>query len=231
VADRIVVVEDDAAIASAIAERLRSAGYEVAVLGDGLDAVDVVERQRPALVVLDLGLPRLDGIEVCRRIQRDRHVPVLMVTARDDEIDLLVGLGVGADDYLTKPFSPRELVARIAAILRRVRATGSDVAPLVRIGDVTIDGARRIVTRAGESIALTPREFDLLHGLARAEGAVRTRSQLLTDIWGHGDGYTHRTVDSHVRAVRRKIGDDVIRTVHGVGYAIGDLIGDVEVPA
>jgi DNA-binding response OmpR family regulator len=221
VTDRIVVVEDDAAIASAIAQRLRSSGYDVTVVGDGLDAVDLVERQRPALVVLDLGLPRLDGVEVCRRIQRDRHQPVLMLTARDEETDLLVGLGVGADDYLTKPFSPRELVARIAAILRRVRST--DVDPVINAGDLTIDGARRIVTRAGASVALTPREFDLLHGLARAAGAVRTRTQLLTDVWGHGDGYTHRTVDSHVRAVRRKVGDDAIRTVHGVGYAFGEL--------
>jgi DNA-binding response OmpR family regulator len=221
VGDRIVVVEDDEAIAAAVAARLVGAGYDVAVVGDGAEAVDVIERLRPALVVLDLGLPGLDGIEVCRRIQRDRPIPVLMLTARDDETDMLIGLAVGADDYMTKPFSPRELVARIAVILRRVRTRMVSDDPLIRFADIVIDPARRFIERGGAPVALTPREFDLVVGLARASGHVRSRSQLLVDVWGHGDGYTHRTVDSHVRSVRRKLGDDVIRTVHGVGYAIG----------
>jgi DNA-binding response OmpR family regulator len=222
--ERIVVVEDDPTIAQAIAERLKAAGYEVTLVADGLVAVDVIAAQHPSLVILDLGLPGLDGIEVCRRIQRDRPVPVLMLTARDDETDMLIGLGVGADDYLTKPFSPRELVARIGAILRRSRSSTIDTDPIVRVGTLTIDPARRIVERDEQPVALTPREFDLLHGLAIAHGAVRSRLQLLADVWGHRDGYTDRTVDSHVRSVRRKLGDDIIRTVHGVGYAIGDVV-------
>ena len=217
----ILVVEDEASIASAVADRLRSEGFEVEVAADGLTGVERCEALQPDLVVLDLMLPGIDGLEVCRRIQQGRPVPVLMLTARDTETDLLVGLAVGADDYLTKPFSPRELVARIRAILRRVDQTVRP-SPVVRNGELEVDRAARTVRRSGEPVHLTPTEFDLLACLLEAEGAVMTRVELLHAVWGYRDGSGARTVDSHVRALRRKLGDDVVRTVHAVGYAAGD---------
>jgi DNA-binding response OmpR family regulator len=222
---RIVVVEDEHAIASAVAARLESEGYEVAVAGDGPDGVALCDRLAPDLVVLDLMLPGLDGLEVCRRIQRDRRVPVLMLTARDSETDKVVGLSVGADDYLTKPFSPRELVARVQAILRRADEAGAAPAGPVRVGEVEVDLASRRVRRAGEVVHLTPTEFDLLVCLARRPGTVLTREQLLAEVWGYRDSSGARTVDSHVRAIRRKLGNEVIRTVHAVGYAVQDRDG------
>jgi DNA-binding response OmpR family regulator len=216
------VVEDEVAIANAVAARLRSEGFEVELAHDGPTAVEVCETSNPDLVVLDLMLPGFDGLEVCRRIQRERHVPVLMLTALDDETDLLVGLRVGADDYMTKPFSPRELVARIQAVLRRVEATGEPVDPPIAIGEVVIELPRRLVSLNGEQVHLTATEFDLLACLALARGTVLTRAQLLSEVWGYRDGNGTRTVDSHVRSIRRKLGDGVIRTVHAVGYAIGD---------
>lgn len=227
VSPTILVVEDEIAIASAVAARLRAAGFEVELAHDGPTGVQRCDELQPDLVVLDLMLPGMDGLEVCRRIQRDRHVPVLMLTALDDETDLLVGLKVGADDYLTKPFSPRELVARIQTILRRVEvaATASPAsAPdeTLRVGGVEIEVAPRLVRRDGEPVHLTAKEFDLLSTLARADGAVCSREHLLAEVWGYRDGSGMRTVDSHVRAIRRKLGDGVIRTVHAVGYAIGE---------
>ena len=186
----------------------------------GLRACGSAPEQRPDLVVLDLMLPGLDGIEVCRRIQRDAHVPVLMLTARDDEADVLVGLGVGADDYMTKPFSPRELVARIHAILRRVGEPPPRRGPLC-FADVEVDTAARRVRRNGAAVHLTATEFDLLRSLAERPGTVLTRRQLLTAVWGWHDEAAERTVDSHIRSIRRKLGDDLVRTVHGVGYALG----------
>jgi DNA-binding response OmpR family regulator len=220
-----VVIEDEQPIADAIAARLRSEGFDVEVANDGLVGVELAIRLQPDLVVLDLMLPGLDGLEVCKRIQRDRAVPVLMLTARDAESDVLVGLAVGADDYLTKPFSPRELVARIRTILRRVDRGPAIVDGAVRLGDVDIDLSSRRVKRAGEETHLTPTEFDLLHLLASKPGVVFTREQLLADVWGYRDGSGARTVDSHVRALRRKLGNDVVRTVHGVGYAAQDEAG------
>ena len=218
---RVLVVEDEPAIADAVAARLRSEGVRVETAADGPSGVERCEALQPDLVVLDLMLPGFDGLEVCRRIQRDRHVPVLMLTARDDETDVVVGLKVGADDYLTKPFSMRELVARVGALLRRAqRAEAAAAPPTVRIGSVEVDAHRRTVIADGDAVHLTPTEFDLLWSLASAEGGVRTRQQLLLDVWGYRDGSGARTVDSHVRSLRRKLGDDLIRTVHGVGYAI-----------
>jgi DNA-binding response OmpR family regulator len=224
----ILVVEDEAAIATAIAARLRSEGFRVEVTGDGRAAVELCGRLRPDLVVLDLLLPGLDGLEVCRRIQADQPVPVLMLTARDEETDLLVGLAVGADDYMTKPFSPRELVARVRALLRRVeRSAGAGAggrAPL-RLGSVEIDLTTRRVRRGdgdgdeATEVHLTPIEFDLLACLATRPDVVHTREELLLKVWGHRDGYATRTVDSHVQALRRKLGPELIRTVHGIGYA------------
>ena len=223
-ARRILVVEDETPIADAVAARLRSEGFEVRLAADGPTGVAQAQQFEPDLVLLDLMLPGLDGLEVCRRIQRDRHVPVMMLTARDDETDLVIGLAVGADDYLTKPFSMRELVARVQALLRRVDAMEGRVqAKVLRIDDdIEIDVDARRVRQAGEVVHLTPTEFDLLVGLAERPGRVLTRERLLVDVWGYRDGSGARTVDSHVRALRRKLGDHVVRTVHGVGYGLGE---------
>jgi DNA-binding response OmpR family regulator len=215
----LLVVEDEASIAAAVTARLRSEGFRVEVASDGPAAVELCRRLRPDLVVLDRMLPGLDGLEVCRRIQAERPVPVLMLTARDDETDLLVGLTVGADDYMTKPFSPRELVARVRALLRRVERARAGGAVL-RAGEVVLDPATRRTRRGGEEVHLTPIEFDLLACLASRPGVVHSREELLLKVWGHRDGYGARTVDSHVQAVRRKLGATLIRTVHGIGYAI-----------
>jgi DNA-binding response OmpR family regulator len=215
----ILVVVDEPDIAEAVAARLRSESLDVAIAGDGPTAVDRCEARRPDLVMLGLLLPGFDGLEVCRRIQRERPVPVLMLTARDDEADVVIGLGVGADDYLTKPFSMRELVARVGALLRRAERASAPTGS-VQLGEVEIDAPARKVRRAGADVHLTPTEFDLLWCLAAADGAVRTRQQLLLDVWGYRDGSGARTVDSHVRSLRRKLGDELIRTVHGVGYAV-----------
>jgi len=216
----VLVVEDEATIAASVAARLRKEGFRVETAPDGLIALQRSRELHPDLVVLDVMLPGLDGLEVCRELQRERAVPVLMLTARDSEEDTVVGLAVGADDYLTKPFSPRELVARVKALLRRVeRLPGAPGEP-VRIGDIEIDPAARQVRVGGEPVHLTPTEFDLLHQLATRPGVVRSRERLLADVWGYPEGTGARTVDSHVRALRRKLGSRVIRTVHGVGYAV-----------
>jgi DNA-binding response OmpR family regulator len=216
----VVVVEDEQAIADAVAARLRAEGFTVEVAYDGLAGVELCGRVAPDAVVLDVMLPGIDGLEVCRRIQAERPVPVLMLTARDDETDVLVGLGVGADDYVTKPFSMRELVARVKALLRRVeRAEEARGAGALEHGVLRIDPAARRVLRDGETVHLTPTEFDLLHHLARHPGIVHGRDQLLMEVWGYADGAGARTVDTHVAALRRKVGAEWIRTAHGIGYA------------
>jgi DNA-binding response OmpR family regulator len=228
---RVLVVEDEASIADAIAARLRAEGFAVDVAADGPGAVAAAASTRPDVVVLDVMLPGFDGIEVCRRIQAQRPVPVLMVTARGDETDVLVGLGVGADDYLTKPFSIRELAARVHALLRRVERAGqlgtepapansTATEPPVVLGEVSIDVTERRVVRGGREVHLTPTEFDLLVYLARRPRAVLSRDQVLGDVWGWPGEVTTRTVDSHVKSLRRKLGSELIRTVHGVGYAL-----------
>jgi DNA-binding response OmpR family regulator len=216
----ICVIEDEEVIAQAVAARLKAEGFEVEVAGDGESGVELCDRVRPDLVVLDVMLPGLDGLEVCRRIQRDRPVPVLMLTARGEEADVLVGLGVGADDYMTKPFSPRELVARVRALLRRVERRPAPAGETMQIGALELDPAARKVTVAGEPVHLTPTEFDLLRVLAARPGTVHTRDQLLAEVWGWRDGSGQRTVDSHIRGLRRKLGADLVRTVHGIGYAL-----------
>jgi DNA-binding response OmpR family regulator len=219
-----LVVEDEETIATSVAARLRSEGFEVEIRGDGASAIERARTWLPEVVILDVMLPGIDGLEVCREIQRHRAVPVLMLTARDSEADLLVGLGVGADDYMTKPFSPRELVARVRALLRRVERSPAPPGAPVEVGDVEIDPAARRVRRSGEDVHLTPTEFDLLYALASRPGVVLTRQRLLADVWGYREGFGARTVDSHVRALRRKLGADLIRTAQGMGYAL-------EVPA
>ncbi|MBF6170429.1 response regulator transcription factor [Nocardia blacklockiae] len=219
-ARRILVVDDEVTIAESVAARLRAEGFTVGVAHDGPGAVAAADTFAPDLVVLDVMLPGFDGLEVCRRIQAGRPVPVLMLTARADETDQLVGLGVGADDYLTKPFSLRVLTARVHALLRRVDRAGAQDAAILVAGDLRIDTEQRRVWRAGTEAQLTPLEFDLLTRLARRPRVVLARERLLEEVWDWADAAGTRVVDSHVKALRRKLGADLIRTVHGVGYAL-----------
>jgi len=220
--ETILVVEDEPTINQAVTDRLMAEGFTVLQAYDGPTAVDTANAEQPDLVVLDVMLPGFDGHEVCRRVQADRPVPVLMLTARDDETDILVGLGVGADDYLTKPFSMRELVARVRVLLRRVERARELSKPAARIdlGPLGIDRARREVTVDGAAVHLTPTEFDLLVCLAEQPGTVLTREHLLKEVWDWADATGTRTVDSHVKSLRGKIGAALVRTVHGVGYAL-----------
>jgi DNA-binding response OmpR family regulator len=218
---RILVVEDEPTINQAVTDRLLGSGYDVVQAWDGPGAVTRFTDTAPDLVVLDVMLPGFDGHEVCRRIQAARPVPVLMLTARDDEADILVGLGIGADDYLTKPFRMRELVARVGALLRRVeRAEELAAHPVADLGDLRLDPAARRVWVAEAELHLTPTEFDLLACLAASPGVVLTREHLYAEVWGWPGAAGTRTVDSHVKALRAKIGADRVRTVHGVGYAL-----------
>jgi DNA-binding response OmpR family regulator len=224
-ARNILVVEDEEAIAEAVRARLASEGYLVRVVHDGPQALQAVAEDRPDLVVLDLMLPGMDGLEVCQQIQRDEWIPVLMLTARTEETDKVAGFAVGADDYLTKPFSMRELTARVRAIIRRMeriqQMTPNDT---VTRFDLTVDAARRRVFQGDEEITLTPLEFEILLTLARSPGVVLSRDQLMDRVWGYRDYAGGRVVDSHVARIRRKLGDEAaepryVRTVHGVGYA------------
>ncbi|WUH99170.1 response regulator transcription factor [Spirillospora sp. NBC_00431] len=218
---RILVVEDEPTIARAVADRLVAEGFGVDIAGDGPTAVERARAYEPHLIVLDVMLPGFDGLEVCRRVQSERPVPVLMLTARDDETDLIVGLGVGADDYVTKPFSMRELVARVRAVLRRAERPGAEGSGgVVGAGPLEVDQRARRVRRDGREVHLTPTEFDLLTCLLRNRGAVLTRAVLLEQVWDWADASGTRVVDSHVKALRRKLGQDLIRTVHGVGYSL-----------
>jgi DNA-binding response OmpR family regulator len=217
----VLVVEDDPVINQAVSDRLGAEGYDVVRAYDGPGAVAAYGERAPDVVVLDVMLPGYDGLEVCRRIQTDRPVPVLMLTARVDEADVLVGLGVGADDYLTKPFKMRELVARVAALLRRVERAAELVGRrALELGDLRLDAAARRVWRDGEEVRLTPTEFALLVCLAASPGEVVTRDRLMADVWNWPGASGTRTVDSHVKGLRAKIGGDLVRTVHGVGYAL-----------
>jgi DNA-binding response OmpR family regulator len=226
VGQTVLVVDDEEAIAEAVRARLQSEGYEVVVAFDGPQAIRLSEEVRPDLVVLDLMLPGMDGLEVCKEIQRERWVPVLMLTARTEEADKVAGFAVGADDYLTKPFSLRELAVRVKAILRRVdriRESEGANGPIER-GGLSIDPRRRHVSVDGEEVQLTPLEFEILLTLAREPGVVFTREQLMDRVWGYRDYAGGRVVDSHVARLRRKLREDgneprFVRTVHGVGYA------------
>ena len=219
----VVVVEDDHNISDLVDLYLRREGYRVVQAADAVAGLAAVERERPRLVVLDVGLPGgMDGIEVCRRLRAEGNIPVLMLTARDAEVDRVLGLEMGADDYVTKPFSPRELVARVKAILRRSDGTARDEPDVVTLGPVEVDRTRREARVDGEVVALATREFDLLSFLAAHVGLALSRRQLLDGVWGpdwYGD---ERTVDVHVRQLRKKLGDGFpLATVWGVGYRLG----------
>jgi two-component system, OmpR family, alkaline phosphatase synthesis response regulator PhoP len=218
----ILVVEDETSIASFVAAYLRNAGYAVKTAASAQTALITLAGESPALVILDLNLPDGDGVELCRRIRKTSDVPILMLTARDEDIDKIIGLEVGADDYMTKPFNPRELVARVKSILRRAaperRRTESEE---LTHGDLTINSGKREVHVGDEEIRLAPKEFDLLWELLDHRGIVLTRDQLLERVWGYTFAGDTRTVDVHVRQIRRKLGDaSPIVTVWGVGYKV-----------
>ncbi len=220
----VVVVEDDRNIADLVELYLRQEGFRVVQAPTGQRGIDVVRDQRPTMVILDVGLPGgMDGLEVCRRLRSASDVPILMLTARDGEVDRVLGLELGADDYVTKPFAPRELVARVKAILRRTRGPGPGPDDDVLLaGDVEVDVRRREARRGGEVVPLATREFDLLRYLAENTGLALTRPQILDGVWGPGWYGDERTVDVHVRQLRKKLGPGLpLATVWGVGYRLG----------
>jgi DNA-binding response OmpR family regulator len=219
----VLVVEDEASIASFVSLYLKNAGYGVRTASTGTEALSAAASDSPALIVLDLMLPDIDGIEVCKRIRQRSDVPILMLTARDEDVDKIIGLEVGADDYLTKAFNPRELVARVKSVLRRAAPARQDPEnAIIKHGDLTVDSGRREVRVGEEEIQLAPKEFDLLWELLDHRGLVLTRDQLLERVWGYTFAGDTRTVDVHVRQLRRKLGDaSPIVTVWGVGYKVG----------
>ncbi len=219
----ILLVDDEPNIIELASLYLKQDGFRVTSAEDGIAALESIERERPALMVLDLMLPRLDGWEVCKQVRAESDLPILMLTARDDDIDKIVGLELGADDYLTKPFNPRELVARVRAILRRTepRRTGPDAAP-IRLGNLCIDPAGRTVEVEGRTVELRAKEFDLLLALAENQGIVLSRERLLDLVWGFDFYGQTRTVDVHVAHLRSKLAGATveIETVWGVGYKL-----------
>ncbi|MDX6413425.1 MAG: hypothetical protein QOH23_835 [Gaiellaceae bacterium] len=213
------MIEDDQAIGALVLAYLERAGFDVVCETTGENGLDAVERHDPRVVVLDLALPDLDGLEVCRRLRASARVPILILTARDEEVDRIVGLELGADDYMTKPFSPRELVARVRAILRRAEPEEPDGSGLIELGDVQLDRRLRRVAVAGSTVALRTLEFELLAELAENAGQVVTRDRLLERVWGVAFAGGTRTVDVHVAQLRKKLArPDLIETVRGVGY-------------
>jgi DNA-binding response OmpR family regulator len=218
----ILVVEDESSIASFVSLYLKNAGYAVKTAATGTDALAQASAHEPSLIVLDLMLPDIDGIEVCKRIRQSSDVPILMLTARDEDVDKIIGLEVGADDYLTKPFNPRELVARVKSILRRATPERRDhETEVITHGDLRVDAGRREVHVGEEEVQLAPKEFDLLWELLDHRGLVLTRDQLLERVWGYTFAGDTRTVDVHVRQLRRKLGEaSPIVTVWGVGYKV-----------
>jgi len=228
---QVLVVDDEPSLTRSIAYTLRKEGYEVVTASDGPGAVETAQESRPNVIVLDVMLPGIDGLEVCRRIRRASSVPILMLTARAEEIDRIIGLEVGADDYLTKPFSMRELVARIRALLRRAdmlreelsnHVDGTSQSEVLEAGDLQVDVRAHEVTRGDQNIVLTPKEFELLVALVRNRGMVLSAARLLEMVWGYG-GPDTRTVTVHIRSLRGKLEEDPsnptrVETVRGVGY-------------
>ncbi len=223
---RILVVDDEPKIVQLVRDYLERAGFAVSTARDGNEALMRAHSERPDLIVLDLGLPGLDGLDVTRRLRRDSGVPIIMLTARHEETDKVVGLELGADDYVTKPFSPRELAARVRAVLRRHTQVAD--AELLRAGDLTLDVPRLRVEVSGSPVSLTATEFQLLAALARQPGRIFTRSQLLDAIHGVAFESYERAIDAHVKNIRRKIEPDprtprYLLTVYGVGYRLTDV--------
>jgi two-component system OmpR family response regulator len=228
---KVLIVEDDETLRSVLRYNLIKEGYETIIAGDGVQAVDLARQEKPDLIILDLMLPKMDGLEVCRVLRKEMIVPILMLTARAEEIDKIVGLEMGADDYLTKPFSMRELLARVRAMLRRtemMRRTARDETadlPVIHIGKLEIDPSRHSILKAGQPLELTPKEFDLLVFLARNRGQVFNRDTLLAKVWGYDYAGDTRTVDVHMRWLREKVEDDpdspkLLITLRGVGYKL-----------
>ena len=224
---RVLIVDDERKLVHGLVAYLRQAGYETLTAYDGRAALEIAKREQPDLILLDLMLPELDGSAVCRELRRASGVPIIMLTARVDETDMLAGLDLGADDYITKPFSPREVVARVRAVLRR---SGGPVAPaaMLRGGDVTVEIERHSVTVRGQAVELTPTEFDLLAALMRNPGRPLSRTQLLDASQGEEYIGFDRTIDAHIKNLRRKIETDPaaprhILTVFGVGYKFAEV--------
>jgi DNA-binding response OmpR family regulator len=226
----ILVADDEKHIVQLVKLYLTNEGYQVETAADGQEALEKARRLRPDLIVLDLMMPRLDGWEVCRRLRKESNVPIIMLTARTEDVDKIVGLELGADDYVTKPFNPRELVARVKAVLRRSQAR-PDEDVLIEVGDIVIDPARREVRVAGKPVQLRAKEFDLLLALAQERGRVLTREALLSHVWGYTFIGDSRTVDVHVTWLRDKLAGSTaqIQTVRGLGYKL--VVADQAAPA
>ena len=221
--DRILIIEDEQAIAESVAYSLQKEGFEVLTAADGAEGLAAAQSEHPDLILLDLLLPEMNGLDVFRSVRRDSEVPIIMLTARGEEIDRVVGLELGADDYVTKPFSTRELVARVRTVLRRARSGGMREGTVLRSGDLEVDVARHEVTRGGQALRLTLKEYELLKTLMAHRGIVLTRDTLLDTVWGEEEYRDPRTVDVHIRWLREKIEPDPssphrIVTVRGVGY-------------
>jgi two-component system OmpR family response regulator len=226
--DRILIVEDDQNLLESLAYNLRNEGYEVITAIDGAEALDVARREKPNLVILDLMLPKMSGFEVCRVLRKETTVPILMLTAKIEETDKIVGLEIGADDYMTKPFSLGELMARVRALLRRIRMVeppSVSKGKLVKVGNIEVDISRHRVSKRSTELELTPKEFDLLAFLASNKGFVFSRDKLLEKVWGYEFAGDTRTVDVHIRWLREKIEDNpkepkILITVRGAGYKL-----------
>jgi len=224
---RILVVEDEASLADSVRYNLEREGFSVSVASDGRSGLDRFRQESPALVILDLMLPELSGLDVCRAIRAESDVPIIIVTAKDSEADKVTGLELGADDYVTKPFSVRELISRVRANLRRAASDGAEVADVVRGGPVEIDAARHEVRVGGENVAFPPKEFELLETLVRRKGRLLTRDYLIEEVWGADYFGDTKTLDVHVKRIRQKIETDphhpaFLVTVRGLGYKFVD---------
>jgi len=224
--DKILIVEDDRNLLDTLKYNLRKEGYDVVTAVDGAEALDIARREKPDLIILDIMLPKVSGFEVCRILRKEMIVPILMLTAKVEEVDKVVGLEIGADDYMTKPFSMRELLARVRAMLRRTKMIEvQPEEPLLKVGDIEIDIARHRALKGAKTLELTPKEFDLLAFLAKNKGFVFSRDQLLEKVWGYDFAGDTRTVDVHIRWLRQKIETDPnnpkhLITVRGTGYKL-----------
>lgn len=220
--DRILIVEDDESISELIQYNLRSAGYATLAAYDGETGIELAAKESPDMVLLDVMLPGMDGWSVCRELRKQSDVPILFLTAKDDEFDRVLGLELGADDYITKPFSPRELVARVKAVLRRSESRRTDVTPVIKLRELTVNLRSHEVAVAGKVISLTPMEYQLLSILVSNQGQVFSREQLLSQVWGDDFFGDYRTVDVHISHLREKLemAGDMIQTVRGFGYKL-----------